>query len=351
MTPLNRSISRRGLVGGSAAVAAALAVQSPAAFAQTPATSAADSTVPDWDAIDQQLQAVSPMVALTAAELVGDEIVPVHELNPDLVLPIGSSFKLWILGALAMSVASGESAWNEPMQIEEAHRSVPGGDFRYLPEGTTFTTRYFAERMIQKSDNTATDHTLFHVGRENVEAAMTAMGHHDPSLNIPILSTRELSMLKFASPTEQVDAYVAADVPERRRILEEEIDTLPFSALSDLDQTKPIEIDRIEWFAKRGDLVKTMAWLHGTAGNEELLPVREILTLETPIPFDGETWNYVGYKGGSEMGLLSTTWLLDRADGRTFVYTIGFVDPGAAIDMDAAVAVMMNGRDRLALVP
>jgi len=320
------------------------------ALAQTPVASSTTS-VPEWDEIDQQLQAVSPLVALTVAELAGDEIVTIHELNPELVLPIGSSFKLWILGALAMSVASGESAWNAPMQIEEAHRSVPGGDFRYLPVGTTFTTRYFAERMIQKSDNTATDHTMFHVGRESVEAAMAAMGHHDPSLNIPMLSTRELSMLKFTSPTEQVDAFVAADVPERRRILEEEIDILPFSALSDLDQTRPLEIDRIEWFAKRGDLVKTMAWLHGTAGNDELLPVREILTLETPIPFDGETWNYVGYKGGSEMGLLSTTWLLDRADGRTFVYTIGFVDPDAAIDMNAAVAVMTNGRDRLALVP
>ena len=47
------------------------------------------------------------MVALAVAELVGEAIVPIHMLNPDLVLPIGSNFKLWILGALAMQVASG----------------------------------------------------------------------------------------------------------------------------------------------------------------------------------------------------------------------------------------------------
>jgi hypothetical protein len=51
------------------------------------------------------------------------------------------------------------------------------------------------------------------------------------------------------------------------------------------------------------------------------------------------------------MGVLSATWLLDRADGRTFVFTAGFNDTTAAIDMPAAVASLEAGRDLLATVP
>ena len=138
---------------------------------------------------------------------------------------------------------------------------------------------------------------------------------------------------------------------EQRRILAEEIDRIPYEALADLDQTAPIEIDRVEWFASRQDLARTMAWLLAQSRQPGMRPVAEIPSLETPLPFDGETWPYVGYKGGSEMGVLSGTWLLERADGRHFVYSVGYRDPDAAIDMAAAAGVMEAGRDRLALTP
>ena len=80
----------------------------------------------------------------------------------------------------------------------------------------------------------------------------------------------------------------------------------------------------MEWFATREDLARTMAWHLATAHKPGLRPVAEILSLETPIPFDGEAWPYVGYKGGSEMGCLSATWLLERADGRHFSTALVF---------------------------
>jgi hypothetical protein len=92
-----------------------------------------------------------------------------------------------------------------------------------------------------------------------------------------------------------------------------------------------------------------MAWLLATAQKPELRPVREILSLETPIPFDGEAWPYVGYKGGSEIGVLSGTWLLERADGRHFIYSFSCRDPDAALDRQAVVGAVVAGRDLLAL--
>lgn len=346
-----RQLSRRtALAYGSVAVATGIALAGlpHAAMAQDSATPKA--APPDWDALDQQAAAAAPDVALLATELIDDEIVPIHTLNADLVLPVGSSFKLWILGTLASQVEAGDLDWEQIVEIDDQYRSVPGGDLRYVAAGTPFTLRFLAERMIQKSDNTATDHMLFTAGRENVEAMMTTMGVADPSRNIPLISTRELAMMKFAYPTDKLDAYYGASVDERRRILADEIDTIPYEALADLEQDAPIEIDRVEWFATRDDLAHTMAWLQAAAQRPGLLPVGEIMALETQLPFDGETWPYVGFKGGSEMGVLSGTWLLRRADGRWFVYSAGFRDPDAALDMDAAVAVMAAGRDLLTRV-
>ncbi len=350
-----RRLSRRralaqGGVGVAAAALASFGFRSTSAVQEGAATLSA-AEPPSWEEIDGQLQAVAPTVALLSAELVDGAIEPIHAFNADAYLPIGSSFKLWILGALAMQVEAGELDWEQPVEIEDRYRSVPGGDLRYVKAGTIFTLRYLAERMIQKSDNTATDHMLFLAGRENVEAAMAEMGHGDPARNIPLFSTRELTMMKFAYPAAKVDAYFAASVEERRRILTDEIEAIPYEALADLDQTEPLEIDRVEWFATREDLARTMAWHLATAQKPALRPVREILSLETPIPFDGEAWPYVGYKGGSEMGVLSGTWLLERADGRHFVYSVGYRDPDATLDMDAAVGAMAAGRDRLALTP
>lgn len=344
-----RAVTRRAAVAGAGLALAGLhAGALRHAAAQGAATPAAP---PDWDAIDEQVEAVAPSAALLAAELVDGDIVPIHRANADQVLPVGSSFKLWILGTLAAQVEAGTLDWEQIVEIEDRYRSVPGGDLRYVTAGTPFTMRYLAERMIQKSDNTATDHMLFLAGRENVENMMATMGVADPARNIPLLATRELSMMKFAYPTAGIDAYEAASVEERRRILEDEIAPIPYEALADTDQEAPIEIDRIEWFATRDDLGRTMAWLHEAAQRPGLRPVTEILSLETPVPFDGETWPYVGYKGGSEMGVLSATWLLRRADGRVFVYSVGFRDPDAAIDMDAAIAAIVAGRDLLAAAP
>ncbi|MGI8485247.1 MAG: serine hydrolase [Thermomicrobiales bacterium] len=263
------------------------------------------------------MAAIAPTTALLAAELVDGTITPIHAIDADKILPIGSNFKLWILGTLAMQVAEGTLEWEQPVEIQEKYLSVPGGDLRYVKPGITFTLRFLAERMIQKSNNTATDHMLFLAGRENVEQKMTAMGVSDPARNIPLLSTRELTMLKFAYPKDKVDAYYAASVEERRRILSEDIDAIPYEALANLDQTKPIEIDRVEWFASREDLSRSMAWLLAESQKPGLRPVTEIMALETPIPFDGETWPYVGYKGGSELGVLSVTWPWNELMGVT----------------------------------
>jgi beta-lactamase class A len=348
--PAGRFTRRRALVSaGVAATALTLIGRSSAGAQDIGATPAAATPAPEsWADVDKLLTAAAPNVTLLATEIVNGALNTVHAVNADAEFPVCSSFKLWILGALALKIQAGEISWEQEVAIQERYKSVPSGDLRYAPNGTPFTVRYLAERMMQKSDNTATDHLFYLVGRENIEQVMGVMGHSNPSLNIPLISTRELVLLKFGNTTAFLDAYYAKPPEERRATLENEIDKQDFAAVLDFVQTKPMELDRVEWFATRHDLAATMAWLQAKAAEPGMRPITEVIALETQLAFDGEVWPYVGFKGGSELGALNGTWLLLRADGRRFVYSVGLTDMNAAIDMNAAAAAMNAGRDALA---
>ena len=66
-----------------------------------------------------------------------------------------SSGTCW--GTIAQQIEAGTLDWEQLVTIEAEHKSVPSGDLRYAPDGSEYTVRYLAERMMQKSDNTATD--------------------------------------------------------------------------------------------------------------------------------------------------------------------------------------------------
>src|SRR6478609_1850154 len=273
----DHQLTRRRTIGIGAAGIAALAVGLPRlsgqAAAQDATPEATPQPAPTWDEVDALMAAAAPQPQFLAAEIVDGKPVLLHGLNENDVGPIGSSFKFYVLGALAQQVASGTLDWEQIVKIEEAHKSVPGGDLRYVADGSPFTMRYLAERMMQKSDNTATDTMIYLVGRERVEAMLSTMGHHDPSLNIPLFTTREFAFLKLARTQEENDAYFAASVAERRQILANVIDKMPYSLLADDSQEKPIDINRLEWLASRMDLANAVTWLHAESLKDGLKPV------------------------------------------------------------------------------
>lgn len=345
------SVNRRSFALTSGAAAGALALTlAPgghhvlAARQATPGASPVATPAADWDAVATQVDAVAPLATYLACEILGEDIAPIAGLNEGRAQGVGSSFKLYILAALGAQVADGTLDWNQAVEIEEALLSVPGGDLRYVAPGTAFTMRYIAERMIQRSDNTATDHALALAGRENVEEMFVTAGHAEPTLNVPLLTTREFAMLKFVHP--DVDGYLAADEATRRETLATDIAALSYEDLLEVseEQTAPIRIDTVEWFASPTDLARVMVTLKSMAESTfDLQPLFEIMALETQLPFDAEIWPYVGFKGGSELGVLHATWMLRRHDDRWFVLSMGFNDAEAGIDMAAAIGAFEAG--------
>ncbi len=220
------------------------------------------------------------------------------------------------------------------------------------PAGTKHTLAWFATQMISISDNTAADHLLHRLGRENVEKNLAAMGLADPSRMIPFPSTRDLFILKATKNATLAKEYLAADVAGRRALLDGPVASTPI-ALADLaDWTSPRQLDTLEWFASTTDLCAAMANLQGLGGQPGLGQALATLAVNPVMPVDKARWPYVGFKGGSEPGVLQLTWLLRRADDRWFALSMTLDDPASAADHSlAAVGLAQGALSLLAAVP
>ncbi|MCC6320075.1 MAG: serine hydrolase [Phycisphaerales bacterium] len=283
---------------------------------------------------------------------------PIHTLNPDLRLAIGSTFKLYVLGALGEAVLAGTIKWDDPLPIKTEHKSLPSGTMQNEPEGAVFPISTYAEKMISISDNTATDHLIRRLSRSSIEDYMEAGvggggggGHGDPSLNHPFLLTRELFALKLSPDTTLMPRWEVAGEAGRRDMLVyddpispkrpagrshtpgEVFNTNPeLAAAEKWTAGGPRHISTIEWFASPTDLARLFADLHRLELQPDNAPLAKALRLNPGIPFDKKVWTKVAFKGGSEPGVLNLTWMLERADGRLFILTFGWNNTRAALD-------------------
>jgi hypothetical protein len=308
----------------------------------------ADGEVVTAEAVTTKLAALGERTAWGLFEAGDDSCTVIAGSGTDAVQPLGSAFKLWILAALATEIEAGRASWDETMPVTEGLKSSPDGEIAPLPAGTPVSLQKLAEVMIAISDNTATDHLLARLGRETVEAAMTAAGVVDPSRNVPFLSTRELFLLKWGTTLSSAD-YLALDAAGRRNALDERLagvsllDDLPAGFTPD----KPTDIDTIEWFATPADLCRTHVYLARLALRPGLEPVAAILSANPGMALDAR-WTDVRFKGGSEPGVLFGAWRLADASGRAYVLAGGVADTTATIDELQAVVLLVTAAASLA---
>ncbi len=322
------------------------------AFFLTPVPYPAElSNPPDrWSEVDDEVEDLAARGSFLAAEIEDGACSTVHGLNQDEPLAIGSSFKLYVLGELADQIAQGEASWEESLAIQDDLRSLPSGDMRLDPAGTTYPLLIYARQMIAASDNTATDHLIARLGRENIEAEMAEMGHAAPERNIPLLTTGEWFAFKVKIGVLDTLNYIKADVPARRAFLVDEVDPTA-ATLEEADTISwvtPRRIDTIEWFAATADLCRALATLQTRSEQPGLEPVTGILSTDPGVAFDARVWSYVGYKGGYETGVLNHTWLLQRGDGRWFAMILTLNDPRKELDGVTATRLMIPAAALLA---
>ena len=234
---------------------------------------------------------------------------PILEYRADIVAPLGSAFKLWVLAELARQVAADERHWADVVKVGAP--SLPSGVLQTWPAGSPATLQTLATLMISISDNTATDTLLTTLGRAKVDAMAESAGG-----SVPVMTTREMFALK-GDPALAKD-WGAGSVVDRRALL---VDHAVKIATTKLDMSvfagKPVAVDSVEWFASPAAMAGLLDRLRVADDT-----TRAILAVNAGVdPGIAARFRYVGFKGGGEPGVLSLNYLVQAKDGRWYAAT------------------------------
>ncbi len=286
----------------------------------------------EFDAIDDSfakieadLAALPGKVGVYYGPLKGG--VPKLSINPDDQFAIGSTFKLYVLAALAEDIEAGKRHWDDVVSL--SRESFPSGMMQDWPQGAPVTLHTLAGMMISISDNTATDELIHVLGRDRIAKLLEESGHSDTAKANPILTTLELFALK-GGPREVLEAYRAETSIERKLAMLPEIDVVSVTAddVNSAFADGPVALD-VEWFASANDLRKLFHHMNRVTDYTafSIMGINPSVRASTR-----EDWAYVGYKGGSEPGVLNLTWLLTDFSGNEHVLILSWNNPDAALE-------------------
>lgn len=262
--------------------------------------------------------------------------------DPDRQMATGSSFKLLILAELARAVAAGERRWSDVVPLGPKSFS---GRLMSWPDGAPMTLHSLATAMTAESDNSAADTLLLALGRAKVDAMLARTGHAEAEKAQPVLTTAEAFALKMPANADLRTRYEAASPAERRTLLADSAGRLGTDAIDvgSVAET-PVAIDTVEWFASPADEIRLLDWLRQNGG--EALPI--LAVNQGVAPADAARWRMLGYKGGSEPGVLAMNFLAQAKDGSWYAVSASWNDPSARVDEGRFLALMTRTLNLLA---
>jgi beta-lactamase class A len=293
-------------------------------------------TVDNWDEVDQALQVAGVESSLLAVRLTAQGPQVLHELAADRAMPSGSTFKYYVLHALFQAIQAGTVRWDQRLRITPYRRSLPSGDLQDLPDGTLITVADAAHKMMTVSDNTGSDLLIDLLGRPAVENCVVAMGHHDPALLRPFPMTREIFEIGWGAPRLRQE-WVCGDEARRRELLAE-IAARPITvAITDMQY--PVHQDGLDWRMSCRDLATVMAAVWEDARQDQTGILRRALTANTGAPMPDAGFRMIGFKGGSNPGVLCFSWMAEDETGAVHLLVLMQRSPDPSVVRD-------NGRLR-----
>ena len=297
-----------------------------------------------WAGVDAAIRSVGPRVRLLVAKVTGASCHPVHGIDPGATAPLSSVARLYVLDALAKSIASGKVRWSQPLTVTAQLKSPGAGDLQNEPDGTRVSVLDVAEKMISMGDNTAADMLISLVGQHAIEAALTSARVADPSRDIPFLTTRQLVTLKLDQWPALAQRYIAASQSGRRALLARVVDRAPLpSAAAVAAWTAPRDISSIEHFASASDVCHVYASLAALARRPGLSPLASMFEInDGGLALDPSQWQTTWFLSGSEPGVMTSTFMATTRTGDSYVVAVLAQNQSAPIDQAAAVPVVLS---------
>jgi beta-lactamase class A len=256
--------------------------------------------------IETEIEALPGRAGLGLYALTDGSPTPVLAVNAQAVAPLGSAFKLFVLAEAARQVAAGERHWDDVVPLGAP--SLPSGILQSWPPATPLTLQALATLMISISDNTATDTLVTLLGRDRIDAMAAANGG-----STPVLTTREAFVLKTDAALR--GQWQAAGPAGRRALLANQASTI---AAAPLDPTVfaggPLAPDSVEWFASPRAMVGLLDRLRRSSDT-----VRAMLAVNHGAdPGTTARLGYLGFKGGSEPGVITLNFLAQAKNGQWY---------------------------------
>lgn len=295
--------------------------------------------------ITTDIAALPGRTGLVVQRLTASGTETIASAHADERFAVASVFKLYVLAEVDRAVRAGERRWSDVLPLTQ--KSHPSGIAQDWPDNAPMTLQTLATLMISISDNSATDTLIAAIGQTKLAAVIRASGHARPSDMIPLLSTQAVTGLKMPANAPLRDRFLAADDATQTRLLAEAGEPL---RLKNLDLSVytggPNQIDTVEWFASPADIARLLAILERDGD-----PVTHaILKINPGIPpVSAGRWAYLGYKGGSEPGIMGMSFLLHGQQGNRYIVSALVNDSEADIDQPRFITLMTRLLDQLAL--
>lgn len=280
--------------------------------------------VNDINSIPQTLNQLGGISSVKVYDLTNQRSVYDYKSNERLAL--GSEFKLYVLSYLNDLILNKKMSWSDQIALQDDLKSLPSGKMWQLPAGTQFSLQQYAENMISISDNTATDHLINLLGRQNIQNSMVGFNSYLQD-NSPLMTTMDM----FRSRTlkeDQVNQYVQSNESDRLLILDNLKKSMSFNEVAEKlsDWSQPRYINKMEWFASTDDICKTISKIKIQADQDKT--IYDILSKNTPFIWTekDQNFSYAGYKGGSEEGVITMTYLLKLKNQKWICLSMGVND-------------------------
>ncbi|HEX8447483.1 MAG TPA: serine hydrolase [Sphingomonas sp.] len=289
--------------------------------------------LPDLNAVVAALRTLPGATGLAVARLGDGAPALLAARDADRPQAIGSTFKLLVLAELVGAIDAGTRRWTDVVPLTV--RAVPSGILQDWPQDAPLTLHSLAALMISRSDNSATDTLVALLGRDRVAAMAGPLGWPAHPGNDPLLTTLEAAKLKAAAGGTLAVRYAGAGPADRRALLAGPVAALSRDAIDVATlETRPSAIATIEWFASPNAVVHTLDWFRRTAarpGSAAAIALA-LLAINPALPrTDAARFAYVGYKGGSEAGVLALSYLLRTPGGTWYAVSASWNDPVATV--------------------
>ena len=266
--------------------------------------------------VEADLRALPGTAAIGVYALGKGSPTPLLEVSGDKPQPLGSAFKLWVLAEAARQANTQPGRWRQVVSI--GPRSLPSGMLQAWPPASPVTIQTLATLMISISDNTATDTLMAQLGRPAIDRAAASAG-----LSTPVLTTREAFVLKGDAALRA--RWTALNPAGRTALLARDAPRFAVTPLATgVFANGPVATDTVEWFASPRSTAALLDRIRVAGGDT----ARAILSVNPGVdPTTAAHFSYLGFKGGSEPGVLSLNFLVQTKSGRWFAVAIGWHRP------------------------